>query len=46
MSKDRFSARRTTLAAGGKNYTIYHLGRLIKRGFNLSRLPFLDQSDG
>ena len=39
MTKNSFEAR-TALDAGGKNYTIYALAALIKRGFNLERLPF------
>ena len=39
MTKNSFGAR-TALDAGGKNYTIYALAALTKRGFNLERLPF------
>ena len=31
---------RAVLTSGGRNYTIYRLPALTKRGFNLARLPF------
>ena len=39
MSKNSFDAR-TTLSVSGKNYTIYSLDALTRRGFDLTRLPF------
>jgi aconitate hydratase len=39
MSKNSFGAR-TTLAAGGKSYTIHSLEALAKRGFDFERMPF------
>ncbi len=39
MGKNSFGAR-TTLASGGKSFTVYSLDALAKRGFDLARLPF------
>src|SRR5690242_11598251 len=39
MATNSFGAR-TSLTVGGKNYTIYKLEALEKRGFALARLPF------
>ncbi len=39
MSKNSFGAR-TTLTVGSKNYTVYALDALTKRGFDLARLPY------
>ncbi|MGH7934647.1 MAG: aconitate hydratase AcnA [Candidatus Binataceae bacterium] len=39
MGKNSFGAR-TTLSVNGKDYTIYALDALEKRGFPLKRLPF------
>ena len=39
MVKDSFGAR-TTLSVDGKNYDIYKLEALERRGFNLGRMPY------
>src|SRR5690242_5517279 len=39
MSNDSFGTR-TTLSAGGNNYSIYSLETLAKAGFELERMPF------
>ena len=39
MASNSFGAR-STLSVGGKNYTIYKLEALEKRGFSLARMPY------
>ncbi len=39
MNKNSFGAR-STLHVGGKDYTIYKLEALEKRGFALARIPY------
>src|SRR5260370_23103013 len=39
MSKDSFGTR-ATLSVAGKNYTIYRIQALEKRGFKLAQMPY------